>query len=106
MKNASHVAKYFARQKDCIVAQGNKKRGYGDPENRKANSSRPSPIRRQQAYAFGGGRPSGDDGRSGYGSESVRPYLRAQLKLKELLAAAGNLEAWIKRGNKRYFGDR
>jgi hypothetical protein len=26
-----------------------------------------------------------EDGRSGYGSESVRPYLRAQLRLKELL---------------------
>ena len=26
-----------------------------------------------------------EDGRSGYGSESVRPYLRAQLRLKELM---------------------
>jgi hypothetical protein len=26
-----------------------------------------------------------DDGRSGYGSESVRPFLRAQLRLKELM---------------------
>ena len=29
-----------------------------------------------------------DAGRSGYGSESVRPYLRAQLRLKELMGSA------------------
>jgi len=28
-----------------------------------------------------------DMGRSGYGSESVRPYLRAQLRVKELLGS-------------------
>ena len=34
-------------------------------------------------------RPSaGEPGRSGYGSESVRPFLRAQLRLKELMGAA------------------
>ena len=52
------------------------------------------------AYAFAGSRATADDGRSGYGSESVRPYLRAQLKLKELLAPAGNLEGWIKRSKR------
>ena len=31
------------------------------------------------------GRALADAGRSGRGSESVRPFLRAQLKLKELL---------------------
>jgi hypothetical protein len=31
------------------------------------------------------GRALASGGRSGRGSESVRPYLRAQLKLKELL---------------------
>ncbi|MBC5767223.1 hypothetical protein [Ramlibacter albus] len=35
-----------------------------------------------------GKRRSRDDGRSGYGSESVRPYLRAQLRAKELLQGA------------------
>jgi hypothetical protein len=33
------------------------------------------------------GRANADDGRSGYGSESVRPYLRAQLRHKELMQA-------------------
>lgn len=43
---------------------------------------RSAPASRQGGYV---GRASADDGRSGYGSESVRPYLRAQLKLKELM---------------------
>lgn len=43
---------------------------------------RSAPASRQGGYV---GRASADDGRSGYGSESVRPYLRAQLRLKELM---------------------
>ena len=31
----------------------------------------------------GGNATASDEGRSGYGSESGRPYLRAQLRLKE-----------------------
>lgn len=41
---------------------------------------------RRQNGAVGRAQAS-DEGRSGYGSESVRPYLRAQLKFKELMAA-------------------
>jgi hypothetical protein len=36
-------------------------------------------------------RPAANEGHGGYGSESVRPYLRAQLRLKEMMLRAGNL---------------
>jgi hypothetical protein len=39
-----------------------------------------------------------DAGHSGYGSESVRPYLRAQLRLKELLGTPfAALDTWNRR---------
>lgn len=52
----------------------------GDKLNR--SKRRSTPASRQGGYV---GRGNADDGRSGYGSESVRPYLRAQLRLKELM---------------------
>lgn len=53
------------------------------PDRREADDRkrRSGPVSRLGSYF---GRPSAE-GRSGYGSESVRPYLRAQLRLKELL---------------------
>jgi hypothetical protein len=50
--------------------------------------ARDSGARKQTGYV---GRPgnAGEGGHHGYGSESVRPYLRAQLRLKELMARAG-----------------
>jgi hypothetical protein len=54
-----------------------------DPENRRSSGGTRSASRSKQAGYVGQASASG---RSGYGSESVRPYLRAQLKLKELLA--------------------
>ena len=57
--------------------------GRGDPERRTV--PRGSGARKQSGQP---GRPSANDGRSGYGSESVRPHLRAQLRLKELLGSA------------------
>lgn len=86
------------------MGRNDKNSGRGDPENKKGQQGPPrSGGNRslQPAYAFQGGRARADDGRSGYGSESVRPYLRAQLRLKELLAPAGNLEGWVKRATKR-----
>ena len=55
--------------------------GEGDPEARRSASSRSGGAHRQT----GPRAMATDAGRSGYGSESVRPYLRAQLRLKELL---------------------
>ena len=56
----------------------------GDPENRRNSGGNRSASRGKQAGYVGTASASG---RSGYGSESVRPFLRAQLKLKELLAS-------------------
>lgn len=53
-----------------------------DPENRRSSGGTRSASRGKQAGFVGQASASG---RSGYGSDSVRPYLRAQLKLKELL---------------------
>jgi hypothetical protein len=58
-------------------------RGGGLPERRKTR--RTAPASRQMGGPTGRASAS-DEGRSGYGSESVRPYLRAQLRQKELLA--------------------
>jgi len=55
----------------------------GDPENRRSSGgNREAPRARQAGYVS----RASASGRSGYGSDSVRPYLRAQLKLKELMA--------------------
>lgn len=62
------------------------KHGAGDPEDRR-------PVARRGAAPPGKGRTKAKgfverataSGRSGYGSESVRPYLRDQLRLKALL---------------------
>ena len=51
------------------------------PDTRRTRRS--TPASRQGGYVS---RPSAD-GRSGYGSESVRPHLRQQLKMKELLSS-------------------
>lgn len=70
------------------------KKGLGDPEHKR--NPRGSGARKQTGYL--GHATAGDAGHSGYGSESVRPYLRAQLKLKELLGTPfGAIEAWGKR---------
>lgn len=61
-----------------------KKSDRGDPEH-KHSTPRGSGVRKQTSFlarAF-----ASDSGRSGYGSESVRPYLRAQLRLRELMGA-------------------
>jgi hypothetical protein len=47
-----------------------------DPERRRNKVRKPQPFVQRAAAS----------GRSGYGSESVRPFLRDQLKLKELMA--------------------
>lgn len=55
----------------------------GDPENRRpSGGNRGAPRNRRAGFV---GRASAS-GHSGYGSESVRPHLRDQLRLKELLA--------------------
>lgn len=72
-----------------------KNSGPGDPEN-KRSPPRHSGARKQTGYSIRA--TANDVGHSGYGSESVRPYLRAQLKLKELLGTPfGALDAWNKR---------
>lgn len=64
------------------MGRDDKNSGRGDPEN-KRSAPRGSGARRQTGFL---GRATAQDaGHSGYGSESVRPYLRAQLKLKELM---------------------
>lgn len=78
------VAKWEARRKESIVGRDDRNSGNGDPERRQPRQG--SGVRRQQGYV--GRAQANDAGRSGYGSESVRPYLRAQLRLKELLANA------------------
>ena len=72
--------------------------GRGDPERRTV--PRGSGARKQSGQP---GRPSANDGRSGYGSESVRPHLRAQLRLKELLGSAFTpvLNPWDTARNRR-----
>lgn len=67
------------------MKRDDKTSGNGDPENKdkRKRSAPPGKTRRlasdiSRALAC-------DEGHSGYGSESVRPYLRAQLQLKELL---------------------
>jgi hypothetical protein len=63
---------------------GRPDKGGGDPENRRKRNGLANgpPARRPPGYVS---RAVAGGGRSGYGSESVRPYLRAQLKMKELL---------------------
>jgi hypothetical protein len=53
-----------------------------DPENRRSSGGNRSTSRARRSDFD----RAGASGRSGYGSDSVRPYLRAQLKMKELLA--------------------
>lgn len=84
-------------EKDNIVGRENRYSGIGDPERRQQRQG--SGVRRQQGYV--GRAQANDAGRSGYGSESVRPYLRAQLRLKELMAnALIPANPWDKPGRK------
>jgi hypothetical protein len=73
----------------------------GDPEQKRPDL-RGSGKRRQSRDVDRGDRAAASDtGHSGYGSESVRPYLRAQLKLKELFGTPfGQIEEWDKRRSK------
>lgn len=54
----------------------------GDPENRRPSGGNRGAQRNRRAGYVGRASASGH---SGYGSESVRPLLRDQLKLKELM---------------------
>jgi hypothetical protein len=47
----------------------------------------PPPDDRRRRSATPRSNAAADDGRSGYGSDSVRPYLRALLRRKELMQA-------------------
>jgi hypothetical protein len=73
------------------------KSGRGDPENKQRSPPRSSSARKQVGYL--GRATANDAGHSGYGSESVRPYLRAQLRFKELMASPF-AEGWKKLGKK------
>lgn len=70
----------------------------GDPEHKRPEA-RGSPKRRQTGDVDRIDRAAATDtGHSGYGSESVRPYLRAQLRMKELFVTPfGLAEQWDKR---------
>jgi hypothetical protein len=74
----------------------------GDPEHKRPDA-RGSPKRRQTGDVDRTDRAAArDTGHSGYGSESVRPYLRAQLKMKELFGTPfGLVEEWDKRRSKK-----
>lgn len=63
------------------MKDGDKPSRGNTPDNRRIKRS--TPASRQGGYV--GRANAADEGRSGYGSESVRPYLRAQLRLKELM---------------------
>lgn len=63
------------------MSRNDKTSGMGDPENRRPKRS--SPRSRQGGYL----NRATASGRSGYGAESIRPYLRAQLKLKDMMRA-------------------
>ena len=56
-------------------------KSYGDKPSRGTNPDN----RRKRRSSSTRGNPAANEGRSGYGSESVRPYLRAQLRAKELI---------------------
>jgi hypothetical protein len=90
MQNAFPAAHFFLRPEGTKnVGREDIKRGPGEgkPElPRQRQGPRGSGPRRQTGYV--GRATANDAGRSGYGSESVRPYLRAQLRLKELMAEA------------------
>lgn len=74
--------------------------GGRDPDNRQRSVPRGSGARKQSGIA--GRATANEGGRSGYGLESIRPYLRAQLRLKELMASALQppVNPWGKKGRK------
>ena len=86
------------------MGREDKSSGRGDPENRRS-TSRSGGARKQSSFLV---RPfaASEKGRSGYGSESVRPYLRAQLKLKELLGSPFTpLDPWERLVRKKIRND-
>ncbi|MES2939125.1 MAG: hypothetical protein V4864_15675 [Pseudomonadota bacterium] len=64
------------------MSKNDRTSGMGDPEQRRP-PKRSTPRSRQGGYV----NRATASGRSGYGVESVRPYLRAQLKLKDMMRA-------------------
>ncbi len=64
------------------MSRNDKTSGMTDPEKRKP-PKRSAPRSRQGGYVT----RATASGRSGYGADSVRPYLRAQLKLKDMMRA-------------------
>ncbi|MBI5275988.1 MAG: hypothetical protein HY854_05955 [Burkholderiales bacterium] len=73
------------------MARNERNSGRNGPEYRtRTTQLRDSGPRKQQGGSIGRAGAS-EPGHGGYGSESVRPYLRAQLRLKELMARSGNL---------------
>jgi hypothetical protein len=74
--------------------------GGRDPDSRQRSAPRGSGARKQTGYV--GRATASDAGHSGYGVESIRPYLRAQLRLKELMASAfaPPVDPWGKKDRK------
>ena len=84
------------------MGRDDKNSGRGGPGMKRVPEAPRGNMARKQAGAPGRAAAS-DVGRSGYGSESVRPHLRAQLRLKELLGSAFTpvLNPWDTARNRR-----
>ena len=65
-----------------MPTDGKHNHGGGDPEGRRTSQDRRKPGSRKQ---MGFVERATARGHSGYGADSVRPHLRDQLKLKELM---------------------